>query len=345
MLYITIPTYNRAAALKKTLEIILPQLHENARCVVLDNCSTDATPDVVAQAQRQSPYVRTVRHPVNIGGSANFLRCFEVAPEGWIWLLSDDDAPHHDAVATIEAEISRHPDACYINFATIRRPPAKPLHRPSTTVSIGIDGLVEALDHFGNLLFITAGVHNLEHNRPSLRLAALEIASHAVHVAVTLNTLALNPSLRTVQSSGIIADLDGPASWSPDAVTTGLLRLLPLIPNLGTRRLFANKMFEMFPPGTPQGTYRHLLSGMRTSDAMLSNAIERYGFLAATIHRYRVPTMVAILCQAVAPYGPRVALQSIHSLVRGRRSGTQPSQPEKKPHQSVIEQLRTSDRS
>ena len=30
MLYITIPTYNRAAALKRTLEIIVPQLHENA---------------------------------------------------------------------------------------------------------------------------------------------------------------------------------------------------------------------------------------------------------------------------------------------------------------------------
>lgn len=345
MLYITIPTYNRAAALKNTLEIILPQLHEKAQCVVLDNCSSDATPDVVAEAQRQSPYLRTIRHGINVGGGANFLRCFEVAPTGWIWLLSDDDAPHRDAIATIEEEISRHPDACYINFVTIRRPPAKPCHRPSTTVSVGIDGLVEALDHFGNLLFITAGVHNLEHNRPSLRLAALEIASHAVQVAITLNSLALNPSLRTVQSSGAIANLDGPAIWSPDAVTTGLLRLLPLIPDLRMRRLFANKMFEMFPPGTHQGTYRHLLSGMRTSDAMLSNDIERYGFLAATIHRYRVPAMVAILCQAVAPYGPRAALRAIHSLVRGRRSGTQPSLPEKRAHQSVIEQLRTSDRS
>ena len=101
MLYITIPTYNRAAALKKTLEIILPQLHEKAQCVVLDNCSSDATPDVIAEAQRQSPYLRTLRHGVNVGGGANFLRCFEVAPTGWIWLLSDDDAPHRDAIATI----------------------------------------------------------------------------------------------------------------------------------------------------------------------------------------------------------------------------------------------------
>ena len=340
MLYITIPTYNRAAALKKTLEIILPQLHEKAQCVVLDNCSSDATPDVVAEAQRQSPYLRTIRHGVNVGGGANFLRCFEVAPTGWIWLLSDDDAPHRDAIATIEEEISRHPDACYINFATIRRPPAKPFHRPSTTVSTGIDGLVEALDHFGNLLFITAGVHNLEHNRPSLMLAYVEIASHSPHVAITLNTLALNPSLRTVQSSGIIADLDGPAIWSHDAVRTGLPRLLALIPDLGMRRLFADKMFQLGHPGTDQGTYRRLLSGMRTSDAMLSNDIERYSFLAATIHRFRVPAMVAILCQAIAPYGPRAALRWIHSVARGGRSGNQPSQPGKKPHQSVIEQLR-----
>ena len=95
MLYITIPTYNRAAALKKTLEIILPQLHENAQCVVLDNCSTDATPDVVAEAQRQSPYLRSIRNGVNVGGGANQLRCFEVAPTGWIWLLSDAPAATH----------------------------------------------------------------------------------------------------------------------------------------------------------------------------------------------------------------------------------------------------------
>ena len=344
MLYITIPTYNRAAALKKTLEIILPQLHENAQCVVLDNCSTDATPDVVAEAQRQSPYLRTIRHGVNVGGGPNFLRCFEVAPTGWIWLLSDDDAPHRDAIATIEEEISRHPDACYINFATTRCPPAKPFHRPSTTVSTGIDGLVESLDSFGNLLFITAGVHNLERNRPSLMLAYLETASFAVHVAITLNTLALNPSLRTVQSSGVIAALDGPATWSHDVVTTGLLRLLPLIPDLRNRRLFADKMFELFPPGTAQGTYRHLLSGMRTSDAMLSDDVARYGFLAATIQRFRVPAMVAILCQAVAPYGPRAVLRWIHSLARGGRSKNLSSQSGQKPHKSVIDQLRTSDR-
>jgi hypothetical protein len=42
----------------------------------------------------------------------------EVAPEGWVWLLSDDDSPHADAIRTIESEISRHPYACYINFAT-----------------------------------------------------------------------------------------------------------------------------------------------------------------------------------------------------------------------------------
>lgn len=344
MLYITIPTYNRAAALKRTLEIILPQLHENAQCVVLDNCSTDDTPDVVAEAQRQSPYLRTIRHGINVGGGANFLRCFEVAPTGWIWLLSDDDAPHRDAIATIEEEISRHPDACYINFATTRLPPAKPFHRPSTTVSNGIDGLVEALDYFGNLLFITAGVHNLELNRPSLMYAYLETASFAVHVAITLNSLALNPALRTVQSSGIIADLDGPAGWSHDAVRTGLPRLLALIPDIGTRRRFADKMFQFAHPGTDQGAYRRLLSGMRTSDMMLSNDIERYSFLAATIHRFRVPAMVAILCQAVAPYGPRAALRSIHSLARGRRSGTQPSQPGDNAPKSVIEQLRTSDR-
>ena len=71
MLYVTIPTYNRAACLEHTLDRIIPQLTETAQCVVFDNASTDGTPDVVAAAMRRSPFVRSVLNPVNIGGSVN----------------------------------------------------------------------------------------------------------------------------------------------------------------------------------------------------------------------------------------------------------------------------------
>ena len=322
MLYVTIPTYNRAACLGHTLDQILPQLTETAQCVVFDNCSTDGTPDVVAAAMRRSPFLWSVRHPVNVGAGANFLRCFEVAPEGWIWLLSDDDSPHADAIHTIESEISRHPDACYINFATTILEKRKE-HRPETTVTSGIAEFVNALDSFSNLIFITAGVHNLALNRPHLPWTYTDIASHAPHVAITLRSLASAPGVKAVQSAQSIADLMGPCSWNWDTVALGTYQLLELIPDLKSRTRFAEIIFRVFPPTPSHGAFRRTLSGLRANDTILSQDIRRYSTLAAAIHRYQWQCMFAIFCQYISRRGARRSLQSIYALRRFAKRNTQ----------------------
>lgn len=313
MLYVTIPTYNRAACLQHTLDRILPQLTETAQCVVFDNCSTDGTPDVVGAAMRRSPFLQSVRHPVNIGGCANFLRCFEVAPEGWVWLLSDDDSPHADAIRTIESEISRHPHACYINFATNILEKRKE-HRPETTVTSGLAEFVNALDSFSNLIFVTAGVHNLALNRPHLPWTYTDIASHAPHVAITLRALASAPGVQAVQSAHHIADLVGESVWNWNTVALGTYRLLDLIPDIQSRTRFAEIIFRVFSPTPGHGAFRHTLSGLRTSDTTLDQDILRYSILAAAIHKYQWACLLAVFCQAIAPFGGRRILQSLHSI-------------------------------
>ncbi len=320
MLYVTIPTYNRAACLQHTLDQILAQLTENAQCIVFDNCSTDGTPDVVAAAMRRSPFLRFVRHPVNVGAGANFLRCFEVAPEGWIWLLSDDDSPHADAIHTIESEISRHPDACYINFATNILEKRKE-HRLETTVTSGMAEFVNALDSFSNLIFITAGVHNLALNRQHLPGSYADIASYAPHVAITLRSLASAPGVQAVQSAHHIADFVGESAWNWNTVGLGTYRLLDLIPDLQSRTRFAEIIFRVFPPTPGHGAFRHTLSGLRTSDTTLHQDIVRYSILAAAIRRYQWACLFAVFCQAIAPFGGRRILQLLHSIfhLRGQK--------------------------
>ena len=90
-LAIFVITYNRAAALDRTLR----QLHEGpfAGCsvTVLDNCSSDQTPAVCeAHRQRFSDF-RVVRHRRNIGLCANYLRVVELSDRLYTWVLCDDD--------------------------------------------------------------------------------------------------------------------------------------------------------------------------------------------------------------------------------------------------------------
>jgi glycosyltransferase involved in cell wall biosynthesis len=69
---VILPSYNSAHFLPRTIESVLQQEFEDYELLILDNASTDATQDIVAQYA--DPRIRTVRHPENIGmvGNINY---------------------------------------------------------------------------------------------------------------------------------------------------------------------------------------------------------------------------------------------------------------------------------
>ena len=90
-LAIFVITYNRAAALDRTLRQLDETPFAACRITVLDNCSTDETP-AVCEAQRQRfRHLRVVRHRRNIGLCANYLRVVELSDRLYTWVLCDDD--------------------------------------------------------------------------------------------------------------------------------------------------------------------------------------------------------------------------------------------------------------
>lgn len=93
LLGIALPTYNRADSFKLTLESVCREASATNGAVsvlVCDNASQDATQALVGAAQRHFPALRAVRHPANIGGVANILRCIESAESQWVWVMPDD---------------------------------------------------------------------------------------------------------------------------------------------------------------------------------------------------------------------------------------------------------------
>jgi len=66
---VILPSYNSAHFLPRTIESVLQQDFEDYELLVLDNASTDKTPEIVAQYA--DPRIRTVRHPENIGMVGN----------------------------------------------------------------------------------------------------------------------------------------------------------------------------------------------------------------------------------------------------------------------------------
>jgi glycosyltransferase involved in cell wall biosynthesis len=107
---IFIPTYNRADRLEKAVESVLRQTWPGVEVVVLDNHSTDHTPDVMRRLTARESRVTHVRHPDNIGMIANF-NVIPVLVEGdFFAMLTDDDTYEPGFVATALGFFDTFPD-------------------------------------------------------------------------------------------------------------------------------------------------------------------------------------------------------------------------------------------
>lgn len=225
-LTIVIPTYNRPAALRRTLAAVLPQLQEGVTLVIVDNHSDTPVETSVRPLLEAHPRagVRVIRNSVNIGGNANILRAFEIADTPWLWILGDDDRPLPDAIALIRAEIETAPDALFVNFATdLVSPP-----RNHMTEGMGLRGFIQALDHYGNALLISASIYRAEALREMVGYGYNAISSNSAHLAVLLHALLNDDRARARFSPKRIVDWGAPAE-AKDALLYPLMATLRIV--------------------------------------------------------------------------------------------------------------------
>jgi len=97
---ILIPTYNRADYLQKAIASALAQNYTNIEVLVLDDCSPDNTPAVVAEFM-DDPRVQYVRHRKNLGITGNWKFGIEKASGDYFCLLHDDDTIDPNYIQTL----------------------------------------------------------------------------------------------------------------------------------------------------------------------------------------------------------------------------------------------------
>lgn len=127
LLSICIPTYNRAAKLKRSLEelarmVAASAYRDRVEVVISDNASTDATPASVAgalDALAAACPVVAFRQGVNLGAEPNFKFLYENCSGRFMWLVSDDDVLVGDEVERMIADLIRHdPEVCISTYTT-----------------------------------------------------------------------------------------------------------------------------------------------------------------------------------------------------------------------------------
>jgi glycosyltransferase involved in cell wall biosynthesis len=86
---VCICTYNRAEMLKESIQSVLNQSYRDMKIVVLDNCSTDNTKEVVLAFDDERLEYR--RNAKNLGGGGNFNRALELCDTEYLNIFHDDD--------------------------------------------------------------------------------------------------------------------------------------------------------------------------------------------------------------------------------------------------------------
>jgi len=187
-LTVAIPTYNRNEILKKNIQLLLPQLTDECKLLIIDNHSDIPVEETLKPVLSEFPDIdfRIIRNRANIGGDANFLRCFEYCETEWLWILSDESGARKDAVKTILSTISEHQDFIFLNFYTEAR--TYPV-RTEKILAKGLNEFLEKLDFICSIIFISASVYNVNRIISQIRWGYSMTSSYASLIAMLLMSL------------------------------------------------------------------------------------------------------------------------------------------------------------
>lgn len=96
---VIIPTRDRCETLGPALRTCLEQSYSNLQVIVSDNCSTDATAEVVAQ--HRAPNLRYLKTERRLSMADNFEFALNHVDDGFVMFIGDDDGLLPDAVSYV----------------------------------------------------------------------------------------------------------------------------------------------------------------------------------------------------------------------------------------------------
>lgn len=181
-LTIAIPTFNRNEILKNNLLLLLPQLTNECRLIIIDNCSDVPVEETLKDTieKYNGANVQIIRNRYNIGLTGNILRCFELCDDPWLWVLGDDDHVTEGAIEQILSDTKKYEKFHFINYAWDELS----FSRKNNIVTNGIDNFIDAFETLGIVLFISAGIYNTQKITKYLSFGNFFQTTYAPHLAM-----------------------------------------------------------------------------------------------------------------------------------------------------------------
>lgn len=144
-------TYNRKDLLRECLDALLAQTYPLATLILVDNASTDGTPDMLRQeGYLDDARLRLVQMDTNTGGAGGFYEGLRQASQldvDWAWVMDDDTIPASDALAGLVVAAHTVDEHASFFASCVYGPQGEPMNVPNIDQSKAPNGYKDWYAH------------------------------------------------------------------------------------------------------------------------------------------------------------------------------------------------------
>jgi glycosyltransferase involved in cell wall biosynthesis len=110
-----LPVYNGERFLRESLNSVFAQTFADFELIAVDDCSTDATPQILAEYAAREPRMRVLTNSVNSKLPASLNNGFRVAHGAWFSWTSDDNIMRPQMLERLIAAARANPDCAIVH--------------------------------------------------------------------------------------------------------------------------------------------------------------------------------------------------------------------------------------
>lgn len=108
---ILVPTYNGERFLRPAVRSALAQTYRNIEVILVDDASTDRTPEILAAFSAEDARVRVIRQEHNVGAAMNWTTALEEARGEYVKYVLHDDVLASDCLRDLVRGMEASPEA------------------------------------------------------------------------------------------------------------------------------------------------------------------------------------------------------------------------------------------
>lgn len=109
---VIVPGYNHAPFLEQRISSILDQTYPNTELILLDDCSTDGSAEIMRRYENHPKVKAVVVNSENSGSTfRQWKRGLEMAEGKYVWIAESDDSASTDFLTELVAQLETHNDA------------------------------------------------------------------------------------------------------------------------------------------------------------------------------------------------------------------------------------------